>query len=72
MVGIWLFSPRSRVSLACSSEILGETLFLALVEEAKTPRDRYQFQGTLLQLESVRRKQGCAHCYSSMACPWTR
>lgn len=33
------------------SEILGETLFLALVEEAKTPRDRYHL-GTLLQLES--------------------
>ena len=33
------------------SEILGETLFLALVEQAKTPRDRYHL-GTLLQLES--------------------
>jgi hypothetical protein len=33
------------------SEILGETLFLALVQEAKTPRDRYHL-GTLLQLES--------------------
>ncbi len=33
------------------SEILGEMLFLALVQEAKTPRDRYHF-GTLLQLES--------------------
>lgn len=33
------------------SEILGETLFLALVAEAKTPRDRYHL-GTLLQLES--------------------
>jgi hypothetical protein len=33
------------------SEILGEILFLALVREAKTPRDRYHL-GTLLQLES--------------------
>jgi hypothetical protein len=33
------------------SEILGETLFLALVREAKNPRDRYHL-GTLLQLES--------------------
>jgi hypothetical protein len=33
------------------SEILGEALFLALVKEAKSPRDRYHF-GTLLQLES--------------------
>jgi hypothetical protein len=33
------------------SEILGETLFLALVQEAKSPRDRYHL-GTLLQLES--------------------
>jgi hypothetical protein len=33
------------------SEILGEALFLALVQEAKTPRDRYHL-GTLLQLES--------------------
>jgi hypothetical protein len=33
------------------SEILGETLFLALVQEAKGPRDRYHL-GTLLQLES--------------------
>jgi hypothetical protein len=33
------------------SEILGETLFLALVAEAKGPRDRYHL-GTLLQLES--------------------
>ncbi len=33
------------------SEIVGESLFLALVQEAKTPRDRYHF-GTLLQLES--------------------
>ena len=33
------------------SEILGERLFLALVAEAKGPRDRYHF-GTLLQLES--------------------
>ena len=33
------------------SEILGETLFLALVTEAKSPRDRYHL-GTLLQLES--------------------
>jgi hypothetical protein len=33
------------------SEILGETLFLALVAEAKSPRDRYHL-GTLLQLES--------------------
>jgi hypothetical protein len=33
------------------SEILGEILFLALVQEAKTPRDRYHL-GTLLQLES--------------------
>jgi hypothetical protein len=33
------------------SEILGETLILALVQEAKTPRDRYHL-GTLLQLES--------------------
>ena len=33
------------------SEILGETLFLALVREAKTPRDRYHL-ATLLQLES--------------------
>jgi len=33
------------------SEILGETLFLALVAEAKNPRDRYHL-GTLLQLES--------------------
>ena len=33
------------------SEILGETLFLALVQEAKNPRDRYHL-GTLLQLES--------------------
>jgi hypothetical protein len=33
------------------SEILGEALFLALVDVAKSPRDRYHF-GTLLQLES--------------------
>jgi hypothetical protein len=33
------------------SEILGETLFLALVQDAKSPRDRYHL-GTLLQLES--------------------
>jgi hypothetical protein len=33
------------------SEILGETLFLSLVAEAKGPRDRYHL-GTLLQLES--------------------
>jgi hypothetical protein len=33
------------------SEILGESLFLALVEQAKSPRDRYHL-GTLLQLES--------------------
>jgi hypothetical protein len=33
------------------SEILGETLFLALVEQAKSPRDKYHL-GTLLQLES--------------------
>jgi hypothetical protein len=33
------------------SEILGEILFLALVQEAKSPRDRYHL-GTLLQLES--------------------
>jgi hypothetical protein len=33
------------------SEILGETLFLALVQEAKSARDRYHL-GTLLQLES--------------------
>jgi hypothetical protein len=33
------------------SEILGEALFLALVGEAKSPRDRYHV-GTLLQLES--------------------
>jgi hypothetical protein len=33
------------------SEILGETLFLALLQEAKSPRDRYHL-GTLLQLES--------------------
>lgn len=33
------------------SEIVGESLFLALVEEAKTLRDRYHL-GTLLQLES--------------------
>jgi hypothetical protein len=33
------------------SEILGETLFLALVQVAKSPRDRYHL-GTLLQLES--------------------
>ena len=33
------------------SEILGESLFLALVAVAKSPRDRYHF-GTLLQLES--------------------
>jgi hypothetical protein len=33
------------------SEILGESLFLALVQEAKSPRDRYHL-GTLLQLES--------------------
>jgi hypothetical protein len=33
------------------SEIIGETLFLALVAEAKSSRDRYHL-GTLLQLES--------------------
>jgi hypothetical protein len=33
------------------SEVLGETLFLTLVQEAKSPRDRYHL-GTLLQLES--------------------
>ena len=33
------------------SEILGETLFLALVQDAKSPRERYHL-GTLLQLES--------------------
>jgi len=33
------------------SEILGETLFLTLVQEANSPRDRYHL-GTLLQLES--------------------
>jgi hypothetical protein len=33
------------------SEIFGEAVFLALVEVAKTPRDRYHL-GTLLQLES--------------------
>jgi hypothetical protein len=33
------------------SEILGETLFLTLIQEAKSPRDRYHL-GTLLQLES--------------------
>jgi hypothetical protein len=33
------------------SEIFGEAVFLALVERAKTPREKYQL-GTLLQLET--------------------
>lgn len=47
---------EERVYPACTrelyeSEIVGEQIFLALVAQAKSPRERYHF-ATLLQLES--------------------
>ena len=48
------------------SEILGEAVFLALVDIAKNPREQYHL-GTLLQLETENKSRASAHSFSNGA-----